>query len=467
MKLARYDSKDARVVLIGMITDRSTCARISAKWQPGGLFENRYENLIGGWCVKHFREYETPPGKAIQTIFDQWSEAREDKETVKLVEKFLVSISDEYERNGDAPTSDYLVDLAGKYFNKVRVKQLMEEIEADIKENDITKAEERLTKHRRLELGVGSLLHLDDDHEIWINAFDEEQERPLIEYPGALGNFLGSEFARDSFIAFMGSAKRGKTWWLIDLAYRAVRQRKKVMYFEAGDLSESQLIQRLGQRALRRPRKTKIVKMPTDYRSSDDPPEIEERQLPKVTPSECFKAWQKVHQGSKNRLKVSCHPNGSLRVVDIANLLHDHAQQGWIADVVVIDYADILAKPLGVVDNREATNENWKHMRRISQELHCLVVTATQADASSYEAGLLRRKNFSDDRRKHDHVTAMIGINATDDEKSHGVYRLNFLDRRNDAYNESHQVYVAGCLDIGCPVIKSVAWQPEENENEH
>jgi hypothetical protein len=307
-----------------------------------------------------------------------------------------------------------------------------------------------------VELGVGSLLDLGEDVILWENAFDSDKTRPLVTYPGILGKFLGNEFARDSFVVFEASSKKGKSWWLHDLGFRETKQRNRVLYFEAGDLSESQVLRRLGRRVLGRPRpgRSGNYKVPTTFSDKGEPPVYEERYFEEVTPFECRAAWNKIQRGEKN-FKLSCHPNSSLSVSLIDSIIKDKVREEWIPDVVIIDYADILAAPQGISDDRNKINENWKYMRRISQEYHCLVVTATQADADSYDRKLLKRKNFSDDRRKHDHVTAMIGINSTDEEKSMGITRLNFLDRRDSEYTEGGQVWVVGNLDLGRPVIIS------------
>jgi len=153
--------------------------------------------------------------------------------------------------------------------------------------------------------------------------------------------------------------------------------------------------------------------------------------------------------------RLCCYSNNSLTVEKISSLLSEWSNDGWEPDAVVLDYADILAPPKGVKEKRDQINENWMHLRRVSQDFHCLVLTATQADAKSYGKRLLTKQNFSDDRRKHDHVTAMLALNALDEEKELGVMRINYLDRREAAYTESGEVWVAGCLDIGCPCMKS------------
>jgi replicative DNA helicase len=292
------------------------------------------------------------------------------------------------------------------------------------------------------------------DAGFWSDVFNEEMARPLFVYPGALGGFVQNEFARDSLVVFMGSSKRGKSWWLLDASYRCLRNKHHVAYFEAGDLSRRQIGFRMGQRALRRPRASGEYDIPVKYSSKDDSPEKEKRWLDGITEGECLAEWGRLQRG-RDLFRLSCHSNRSLSVLAVESRLRDWAFDGWTPDVVVIDYADIMAPYPGVKEGRDAINENWMHLRRITQDYHCLVVTATQADAGSYSQRLLGRKNFNNDRRVHDHVTAMLALNVTDEDKGQGVARVNFLDRREGEFTESRQVWVAGCLAIGCPVMKS------------
>ena len=117
---------------------------------------------------------------------------------------------------------------------------------------------------------------------------------------GMLGEFLGREFGRDSFVAFMASSKRGKSFWLADLDYRAVRQGCRVVHFEAGDLSQRQVMRRFGMRVLRRPRLDKTVQVPVEWEHNDKELKWRSRELAGVTPQEAFKAWEKNRRVSNN-----------------------------------------------------------------------------------------------------------------------------------------------------------------------
>ena len=81
------------------------------------------------------------------------------------------------------------------------------------------------------------------------------------------------------------------------------------------------------------------------------------------------------------------------------------------------------------------------------------MVTATQTNAKGYTDELIRRGNFSEDKRKLAHVTGMVGLNQTEKDKRQGIYRVNWVMLREAAYFKSRCVVAAGSLDISCPVM--------------
>ena len=100
-------------------------------------------------------------------------------------------------------------------------------------------------------------------------------------------------------------------------------------------------------------------------------------------------------------------------------------------------------------------------MRNLSQERRQgkqpLVITATQADADSYDKNLLTLKNFSEDKRKYGHCTAMYGLNQDPqgNEKKIGVMRINELVIREGGCDTINVVYVLQNLRRGLPVLGS------------
>ena len=82
-------------------------------------------------------------------------------------------------------------------------------------------------------------------------------------------------------------------------------------------------------------------------------------------------------------------------------------------------------------------------------------MTATQAAASSYKKDTIDLTDFSEDKRKFAHVTAMYGMNQTPEEKKLGILRLNELVVRESDFDSTRQVKVLQCLSRGRPLIGS------------
>lgn len=454
VKYSIVDRKSTKQALAAMVTRVGVLSRLAAHWEPDLFGEDNAARLIGGWAVDFYQKYGEAPGLAIQQMFEEWNEADPDKDEVKLVERHLNAASDESER---LPNSDsYLLDQLANYFNRVAAERAVEAARLELQQGRLQAAERLLEGRRRVELGGRATLKIGDERAAptWAAAIEGDDLEQLIRWPRAMGRFFSDSFARDSFIAFIGSSGRSKSWWLLETVYQAVKQRRKVAYFEAGDLSEAQVLRRMGQRVLRRPLLGREVSIPVSFGEEEEPPNFRHEQRPGVTAHEARAAWHKL-SWKRDLLRLQCWPNSSVSAAMIhAQLQEWERSESWVPDIIAIDYADILAPPPGYNTNpRDAINATWQRMRRMSQEFHAAVVTVTQADAGSYTTGLLRRSNFTDDRRKLDHLTSYYGINQTVEELDWGVQRLNCMKQRNMEYSETRCCYVAGCLSIGRPAI--------------
>lgn len=170
--------------------------------------------------------------------------------------------------------------------------------------------------------------------------------------------------------------------------------------------------------------------------------------------------YKKIIKKQK-QLMLSSHPNGTLSVKKMKQLLDEWEKSfGFIPEIIVVDYADLLV-PSTHQEFRHQQNEIWKELRNLSQELRGglqpLVITPTQADTDSYSQGLLKLKNFSEDKRKYGHVTAFFGLNQDPKgrEKSLGVMRINKLILREDEFDSSNVCYVLQNLKRGQPILAS------------
>lgn len=471
MRIEKRNNSAERKIVIGMVVDSLVLARLADKWD-GMLFRSKWANIVGGWCVEHYRNYSRAPGRDITSIYEAWSQrANIGKETVELVERFLESISDEYERRKDEHNTQYVIDLAAKHINAVRAERLAEAIQGSMAIGRTDQALQAIEEFHRVDMGAEEPTDVLRDRAVMRETFAETSE-PLIEYPGPLGSLLQDFLVRDAFVSLMGAEKRGKTFLLLDMAWRAMCQRRKVAFFEIGDMTRPQLMRRLYSRAARRPYKARTIRVPKAVRYVYGQPPLvtfEERKYDKpMTVKEARLGCERI---LKSRVKsktpmflLSVHPNDTISVRGIRDILRRWERDlEWVPDVIVIDYADNLASLPGPIDPRDSQiNRTWKQLRAMSQEMHALVITATQADAKSYDAHTISRKNFSDDKRKLAHVTAMLGINSTPEERESDVRRLSLIVGRDTEWAEGTTVVAAGCSAICDPLAKSCWPTPRE-----
>lgn len=462
MKTRKFDGSLERRVVTGMIVSTPALAAIAGKWTTE-LFSAKWSNLIGSWCVNYHRKYGTAPKKVIVDLFARWAAKTKDQDTATVVERYLETLSDEYETLDRELNVGYLIDEAGELFNRVRLTRLADTIQELVERGDVAKAEEMVSTDSRVELGSGAWVDPFLQPEVWEEAFREYNE-PLLTFPGALGLFFGGSLGRDGFVAFVSPDKRGKSYWLMELAYQSLINRRRTAFFEVGDMSRDQVLRRLACRVVRRPLKPGEVNYPVKI-TRESGVEFAEvvRETKKYKQAvEWRSAWKACREVMERRVRsrrnyfhLYSYPNGTISAAGIESELDDLARSGWVADTVVIDYADLLDPLPGAKDPRERINETWKRLRRISQKFHCLLVTATQSDADGYSRVTLGQHNFSDDKRKNAHVTGMVGINQTSEEKINGIYRLNWIVRREEAYTPGACVHVASCLELANPAVRS------------
>jgi len=465
MTVTPRDGTALKLVVTGMIVSDQVLAKLAEVWKKD-LFGQRWADLVGSWCVDYFRHYSDAPRAHVKDLFHIWAEDQDDAETERMVWTFLGGLSDEYEAAAMNPS--HVLDVAGRVINRSRLTRIRNRIDAALSANDLERAEAAVVESPRVEVGEGAVVDVFASKRLVKQAvLSRTQAKPLIAFPGAFGAFTEILFEAESFVGFEAPEKRGKSFFLQEMAWQAVLQGRRVAFFSCGDLSEVQMMRRLVTRAVGRPLKatkpTEKVRIPTFL-------EMRDGGLPEVTwdckayPEDIDwrAAWATFQQitktdlrGEQDKFRLSTHGTGTLSVIGLRSVLKRWAVAGWRPEVVVVDYADIMAPPPGTTDVREGIDRTWIELRSLSIGEHLLVLTASQTNAASYSVELIGKGNFSGSKTKNAHVTAMLGINQSPGEKERGVYRLNLPAGRDSEFGESSTVTVAGCLSVANPIILS------------
>lgn len=506
-----------RRIVLGFIVSSRFNKEIKPIYNPR-FMQSKYAIRLIDWCQKYFQKYNKAPNKQIESIFNKQKEKLQEA-MVEGIESILTSLSEEFE-DKKGLNIDFLIEEVESHFRKVALRENAEEIIDLIDREELEEAEElrnNFSIPKRKSSG-------------WINPFEEEKIKQAFEekneivckLPGSLGAMMNDQMVRDSFVAILAPEKRGKSFFLMELAFRAAKLNKKVAFLQVGDMTEKQMISRMAIYLNKKSNKAKYCKerlLPVmdcanhqlgtcPHRKKNNSifqgnaEELESIPLddllnlyesyPEWKPCErCYKenkltfkgavwyqsldevaplTWKesvlttKKHKFLKN-IKLATYPNDTMTVSMLEEELQTLIKSfDFVPDVVIIDYADLLV-PEKQKDFRHQQNEIWKGLRKLSQVYNCCLITATQSNVMGHMVKSLDLSNFSEDKRKYAHVTAMYSLNQTGEERKKGVIRIGELILRDDEYNSEKQCMVLQCLQRGRPYLSSFfVRKPKEQE---
>jgi len=516
-----------RRIVIGMVVSTDYLGRIHRLWKPS-LLSSPELKTVAEWCIEYFREFGEAPDRNIEALYmERLQRSQLSKTEAEYIALLLESLSDEYGREG-LFNSAYLYDRTIQHLKAMELEQHSEQVQELIEAGEIAEAERLARTYVPTILSeedTGIDLASEQALERVERAFTETFQQ-VLSYPGALGEMWNEHLVRGGFFTLLAPEKRGKSFFLLEMALRAIRQKANVAFFEAGDMTESQVLRRICVYIAQRSDRERYCQerfravgdcvlnqldlctradrncdcgifdggldVSTYYKSLDQLVTLETlsrkyEEFPDYAPCDSYvcdkrrpTVWlervpetrpltanmakreiRKFFRRWKRRFRLITYPAGTLTVSEVKARLDEWERyDGFVPDVIAIDYADLLsADDSRISEFRHRQDFVWKSLRALSQERHALVITATQADAESYRKGRLSISNFSEDKRKLSHVTAQYGLNQDPfgREKKLGIMRINEIVVREGAFSSDNEVYVLQDLAIGRPFLGSFA----------
>jgi len=458
-------------------------------------FTNSFIRTVARWCVDFFDTYEKAPFNHIRDIFDDRKVELND-EDAKLIETLLLDISQKYELDSGLNV-EYSVEQALKFFKTRELEITYSNIKTLLDRNDVDGAEEQINKYTKISKMTSG----------WINPFDAgvpdqifQEEKLMFKFPGVLGDFLGG-FDRGWLVGIAAAFKRGKTFQMQELAVSAMQQRLKVAFFSLEMYSvpsNKRLFQRLlgsgleeGGTAIypcfdcasnqdgsctRKERTNNITlfvnnKKPTfspklNYkpctycRTSEKPEdkkfykvawwkELIERPAFNKTNVESYRAaMERIY---RNNYRFKQYPRFSANTSDIVRDLDIlERTEGFVPDIIVIDYADILRpETTGASVDTSALDDTWKSLARLAGERHALVVTASQLTRAGTDKKQVKSGDMALWIGKLAHVDVFYALNQTPEEKADGLMRVSLLAHRYADFNENDNCIILQNLSHG------------------
>lgn len=497
-------------LLTGLIVSTEFCQRVMRMVRPEHLQDMPSRKVLR-WVTTYWEQYQKAPGREIRTIYDVEAPQLQEAEA-NVIEGVLAGLSSEYE---DTTTNwAYQADLSRAYIRKRNAEVHMDQARLLVERGDLDQAEDLLNHYTTVSQQTSEwrfpLVDAELQHQS-INQIDSG----LFKMEGTLGGVFGW-WQRGWLVALVGAYKVGKTWWLIEIAAQAARAKLNVAVVSI-EMGVEEMTARFMMSATALPEEAGDVQIPVwdcaknqddtctlRHRVNKTPPPLDRDDNPVFDPDSKYKPctacmrspeWHHeysvatwfdvVHKPKSFRASgvrdtaayaeqygggriatISC-PGATLS--DVEAELDNLEARGFVPDVLVLDYADILAKE-GTGEEWQQLDAMWQYMPVMAKKRHLLFVTASQGTSEALKSRTLRNDQVAGTRRKLGHVHLGISINqVTDDDKmkgrrserAAGVVRLGTMVRRQGR-TPHEQVWVLQALGLGQPAMD--AWYPGEVE---
>ena len=512
-----------RKIIIAAICD-TDFLNIADKIIDIQAIQSKDARLILTWVFEYYHKYNRAPGKLIQEIYEKKLDfGNIDIDQAEVIEDILESLSQEAE-DYDRDDIEFLTDQLIEYTEQCKLKNLNENIENLIESGNIQDVQKLIKEYTPVEIQKSNAvqpLKTDDQ----LNQVFAESKKPLIIYPGCLGQILNPHMVRQGFVVFLAQNKAGKSFVLMDAGIRAAMQGKKVLFCQAGDMSQIQMERRIAIYITQNSDQEKycgtlyipILDCIYNQLGTCDINQIEEapfesenieflkekatfddyvqaiRDFPEYLPCrKCQKSskyfsnfkgtiWYKKRGkitpltkakflniqkqqlkkfytffNALKNIRISTYSSESLTISKLNSEIDFLSEtEGFVPDVIIGDYLDLFGADMDTLhlSIRDQENKKWQRARKLSQDRDILFLSASQTDAEGFKKKLLDKSNFSEDRRKLDHVTGMIGINMNRGEKIKGIMRMNEIVSRET--EGTGIVTVLHRFQIGRPILGS------------
>jgi replicative DNA helicase len=448
-------------LLLGRLCHSSEFLGECSNFITADQFESQTAQLVAKWCIEYYAEARVAPGEALRTLFAARKGGIEGADL--LSRQIDATLSMGVPKGG---SNEYEVKLALDWSRLRQAALLSQKLQSAIQGGNADRAEGLIGSYKPSRRYSGIGVDPSRDFAASYQAFREQEDEALFTLPGVLGNAVGS-FKRSDMAAIVAPPKRGKSWCLLHLAISAAFTGNNVLFINL-EMRQSQILRRYWQSLLgitKNPGK-KQIEIPTlmwehDGHGKSVRARYQLASTQVVTPvmedGYLEAQMRAIKMSSKfGRIQFESFPTGTLSVSMLRDRLAIAAShEGFVPDVIVIDYADLMVAETRQVEERHRLNNIWLALRGLSLEFDNCLITASQGGmrtaASDKDIGV---GDIAEDSRKLGHVTKLLVLNQNRDEKQAGLARISADVQRDDGTSYS-QVVLTQCLDIGAFAMDS------------
>lgn len=427
------------------------CCQVLIPYIKLSYFDVDYARTVVSWVMEYFKKFKHSPKDDISSLYRTHCDEIQDEALKELVLNYIRELDkSEISINNE----DYLLDRSKDFLDYKALKIYTEDLNACLETRSMDKARKIQQEYKRIskiELNEVSLCNL-NDKAIIENALTQEEEI-LFTLPEHLNKVFGN-IHRNDFIAILAPPKRGKSFALQYLAIQALKQRLNVV-FVSMEMTREEVVQRIwkalwgAESGLVKEGKYESCRFIRDLSDAEKYRHelIDVSVKDKTKSVSALQRRLRVNNGYTGDIRILAYPRFSASVRQITDRIDEMIGDGFIPDVIVLDYADITTPIGGGSELRNQLDEIWKYLGGYATKMHCAVITASQTNRSGMSSSSVEAESIGENFKKIAHVTSMVSLEQTRKMKNEHLMRIRNIAIRNGEVEDA--CIFPQCLGLG------------------
>lgn len=406
---------------------------------------NQTNRVIAVVALAHFEQYNQPPGPHIYDLLEVDMRRGEQGKLLKQTVNILRDQAEVIQPN-------FILDELGNFLASQRMKDGFERALEALHRGDLEEA--------RKAANDAQVFESMDSQEIWLKdprqaySFIEQEEDEFFSSGVDAIDQVGVTMTRGTLSVFMASAKKGKSWWLVELGKRGLQHHHSVLHITLENSKQITARRYLQAIFSLTKRETQTIHIPFfQFDNHEHPVDIRELIRGSVL-SQRMQVEQKLRSmDSCPPLLIRQFPTSQLTTAQLRAYLRTLKQKyGFKPDLICLDYADLMY--IDPAQLRIDTGRLYKELRGIAVEENCVIATASQGNRESDTAKVVDKRHVAEDWSKIGTCDLVLAYSQTSDEHKMGLARVLTAAARNE--RDRFMVLVSQAYAIGQFCMDSV-----------
>jgi DnaB-like helicase C terminal domain len=410
--------------LLTLLCHDDVHGRTISKIVSENLFEGDYRN-ISSKALGFWKQYGVAPKQHIADLLADILEDKMDRrrQTYQRILVQMVEVKDQI-------NADFVMATMYQFMRGQRTKEVLLEVSEIIEsrgingQDDVEVKLRDFLRERAVSMDAGMRLdsidrvlkYFDTVHSEFKTGIKELDQNNIVPMRGKM-------------LLLLAPAKRGKTWWLIQLGKMAFLQRKKVLHISL-EIDAEEVIQRYYQAlfgASKRDDLNKVSSFKFDKNGNIDQIVSSTELVPFTFDSLAIREELQTrleHFGTRaSNFIVKRFPMRKLTIQQYEAYLESlETVEGFVPDMVLLDYPKIMkTDPKNL---RTSIGTIMEDIRGISQERNHALAVVHQGNRGSNDAEMVKATHTSEDWSIAGTVDFMVTYSQTKAEKRLGLARL-------------------------------------------